>query len=122
MEPIPEEMARHLLQQNYNLLESYSNELEKTDLQEERIDEILTQVKNIAECSKQGLDTLMTTSTCPVESESLESSLYYLQNALAAAELPGPSRQSVLKRVLYYSRLALLSPWGWWQLTLSAWW
>ncbi|QMU26495.1 hypothetical protein [Adhaeribacter radiodurans] len=115
MEHMPEEIIRPLLQKNYDLLESYSNELEKSDLQEKRIDEIFTQVRIIAEQSRLWLDTLVTTTSCAVHSESLESSLNHLQYANVEAESPNSNRRTILKRILYYSRLALLSPWGLWQ-------
>ncbi len=118
MEHIPEATVRSLLQNNYDILESYSSELEMANVKEERIDEIFAQVKNIAVCSMQWLHNLITINSDPLQSESLESSLNYLQYAITEAQFSQPSRRKALKQVLYHSQMALLSYWSCWLIVL----
>lgn len=112
MEHTPEETLRSLLQQTYHILEQYSNELERPSVKEERIEEILAQVKNLATHSVNSLLNLISINSDPVQSECLESSLVYLQYAIKETQAPPISKRKTLKLVLYHSRMALLCPWG----------
>ncbi|QNF31521.1 hypothetical protein HUW51_01815 [Adhaeribacter swui] len=110
-----EDSLRSLLEQNYALLEQYSNELERPSIKEERIEEILAQVKKLTFHSMKWLLDLIPSNSDPVQSECLESSLNYLQYALTEEKTTSASRRKVLKRVLYHSKMALLSFLGWGQ-------
>ena len=116
MEPNPEETLRSLLQHNYAILEQYSNELERPCIRDERIEELLTQAKNLTIHSMQWFLDLIINNSDPVQSECLESLLNYLQYALVASKTTPGNRRKALKRVLYHSRMALLSSWASWQL------
>ena len=118
MQPNSEEFLQCLIKQNYAILEQYSSEIEGSRVEEERVEEILVQVKNLAISSMRWLLDLIPHNSDPVQSECLESSLNYLQYALVETKAPTASRRKILKQVLYHSKMALLSFYGWWQLIL----